>query len=235
MDKNSIEATKIPFQYSALGQLLKKFLHTGLGARVGFYIGLKGFNRIEATQFKFLRFLNEGDRILPGEMPRVWERTDERGNVVERRMAAYKYVGTRFAFSFNSRVDAGAALTASLLSGTTLGGLTSPLPAKYIALSTSSLTPAKTDTTLLGETAASGLARALGAAGSYVAPSVLDGAASYILSKTFTNTSAGSVTILSAAIFDAVSTGNMFVEGNLSTSAVLAINDQITINWTVNH
>lgn len=189
--------TKIPFQYSALGIIVKKFLHTKFGAKVGYFLGLPGFNKIEA----------------------VITRANGKIEILR---------------SFNSRVDVGAALSASLISGTTLGGLTTPAAAKYIALSTTTLTPAKTDTTLTGETAATGLARALGTAATYTAPSVLDGAASYILSKTFTNSSAGSVTILSAAIFDAASVGNMFVEGNLSTSAVLAIGDQVTINWTVN-
>lgn len=134
--------------------------------------------------------------------------------------------------SFNSRVNAGAALCASLISGTTLGGISSPSSAKYIALSTSSLTPAAGDTTLSGETAVSGLTRALATAGTYTAPVTLDGAASYVLTKVFT--SGGSATIVSAAIFDAASTGNMLVEANLSGSAVLGNGDLITVNWTVN-
>lgn len=194
---NTQQANRVPFQYSALGRLVKAFLHTKLGAKIGFFLGLSGFNRIEA--------------------------------IITRRDGTRELI-----YSYNSRVDAGAALNASLISGSTLGGITSPGAAKYIALSTSTLTPAKGDTTLTGETAATGLARALGTAGTYTAPSTLDGAASYVLSNTFTNNSAGSVTILSSAIFDAASVGNMFVEGNLSTSAVLAIGDQLTVNWTVN-
>jgi len=136
--------------------------------------------------------------------------------------------------TYNSRTDKGAALLASLLSGSSLGSISSPLPAAYIALSTSSLTAAKTDTTLTGETVVSGLARAIGSAGTYTAPSVLDGACSYVLSKTFTAGAAGPTTIVSAAIFDAASTGNLFVEANLSSSAVLGLSDQLVLQWSIN-
>jgi hypothetical protein len=134
--------------------------------------------------------------------------------------------------SYNSRVDKGAALTASLLTGSALGSIVSPQAPLYIALSTSSLTPAKGDTTLSGETSVSGLARALATAGSYSAPASLDGSASYTLSKTFT--AGASATIVSAGIFDASSTGNLFVEANLSSSATLASGDTLTITWTIN-
>lgn len=187
--------TKVPFQYSGIGRLIKKALHTKLGAFVGFYLGLSGFNRMEV----------------------VITRAD---GTVEKQ------------HSFNSRVDAGAALSASLISGTTLGGLTSPAAAKYIAVSSSSLTPAKGDTTLTGEISTNGLGRALGTAGTYTAPSALDGAASYVLSKTFSAT--GTATVVSAAIFDAASAGNMFVEANLASSATVNNGDSLTINWTVN-
>lgn len=190
--------TVVPIQYSELGQLVKRFLHTKIGAWIGYISGLSGFNRIDSY---IIRANGKIERLSP---------------------------------TFNSRVDAGAALCASLISGTTLGGISSPLTAKYIALSTSSLTAAKGDTTLSGETSATGLARALGTAGAYSAPGSLDGAASYTLTKTFTNTSGGTVTILSAAIFDAASTGNMFVEANLSSSAALQNNDSLAITWTIN-
>lgn len=134
--------------------------------------------------------------------------------------------------SFNSRTDAGAALVSSLISGTTLGGISSPSSAKYIANSTSVLTPAKGDTTLTGEASTLGLGRAVAAAGTYTAPSVLDGAASYILTKTFT--ASGSITIASTGIFDAASSGNLLAEANLTTAAALGNGDTLTINWTVN-
>lgn len=140
--------------------------------------------------------------------------------------------GKPVSHTYNSRTNKGAALTASLMSGSALGGISTPLPPLYIALSTSSLTPAAGDTTLTGETSASGLGRAVGTAGTYSAPGALDGSASYIVSKTF---SAGATaTIVSAALFDAVSTGNLFVEANLSTSASVNSGDSLTINWTIN-
>ncbi len=142
--------------------------------------------------------------------------------------------GKSISHSYNSRVDKGAALTASLISGSSLGSISSPLPPLYIALSTSSLTAAKGDTTLSGETSVSGLGRAIGTAGSYSAPASLDGSASYTISKTFTMGAAGPTTIQSAALFDAASTGNMFVETNLSASAVLLNGDTISITWTIN-
>lgn len=182
---------KTPFQYSKIGSLLKKVIHTKIGAKIAYYSGLSGFNKLEV--------------LVNG-----------------------KSIGA----SYNSRVDKGAALTASLLAGSSLGSITSPLPPLYVALSTSSLTPAKGDTTLSGETSASGLARALGTAGTYTAPSVIDGAASYIVSKTFT--SGATATIVSAALFDAASVGNMFVEANLSASASVVSGDTLTINWTIN-
>lgn len=136
--------------------------------------------------------------------------------------------------SFNSRTNKGAALTASLLAGTSLGSISSPLPPIYMALSTSVLTPAAGDTALTGETAVSGLARAAGTPGTYSAPGSLDGAASYVLTKAFTAGVTGPTTINSAALFDAASSGNLFVEGNLSSAATLGLNDIITVNWSIN-
>lgn len=201
-----IQKQNSPKQYSELGNLMKRFLHTKIGAKIGYYAGITGFNRLEATVLKLKGYDKEGQPI---------------------------YKRKKSIFSFNARVDKGAALTASLLTGTALGSIASPLPPLYIALSTSTLTPAKTDTTLTGETVVAGVARALGTVGSYTAPSTLDGAASYVLSKTFTLTGAAT-TIVSSAIFDAVSTGNMFVEANLSSSAVLSTGDQLVIQWTIN-
>lgn len=191
--------TKTPIQYSnnKLIVLFKRFLHTKFGAKIGFSLGLKGFNRCGATLIKA-----DGTRINLG-------------------------------FSYNSRVNKGADLIASLITGASQNSIASPLPPKYIALSTASLTPDKTDTTLASETSKTGVARALGTQDGYTGPSTLDGAASYTVSKTFTLTDTAT-TIVSAALFDAASTGNMFVEANLATSVVMATNDQIAIVWTVN-
>jgi hypothetical protein len=129
--------------------------------------------------------------------------------------------------SYNSRVDAGANWQAGIM-GSAAGN-----PAKYIALSTASLTPAKGDTTLASETAVSGLARAAGTYGGYTPPASLGAAASFTQSKTFTNAGT-TTTIQSAALFDASSAGNLFVEANLSSSATLNNGDSITITWTIN-
>lgn len=188
--------TKAPIQYTYLGRLIKKVLHTKLGARVGFMLGISGFNEINV------------------------EVRDCFGNL---KSAAHSY---------NSRVAKGGDLAASLITGTSLNSISTPLPPKYIALSTSSLSPANGDTTLSGETAASGLARALGTQGSYVTPASLDGACSYTVTKTFT--AGATATIVSAALFDAASTGNLFVEANLSSSASVVSGDTLAITWTIN-
>lgn len=191
----NIQATKIPFNSTKPVLLIKKFLHTKLGARIGYFLNLKGFNRLEAVHMRNGKVLSRG-------------------------------------FSFNSRVDKGGDLIASLITGAAQNSIASPLPPKYVALSTSTLTAAHGDTTLSGETSSSGMGRALGTQGSYVTPSVLDGAASYTVTKTFT--SSGTITIVSAALFDAVSTGNMFVEANLSSSAAMVSGETLAITWTVN-
>ena len=182
--------------------MLKKILHIKyIGPAIGFYLGIKGYNRCKATVSRS-GGLTLRDRFL---------------NLVP---------------SFNSRLNIGGDLIGSLITGTSLNSITSPLPPKYIALSTSSLTPAATDTTLSGETAVSGLTRALGTQGGYVRPTTLDGAASYTVTKVFT--AGASATIQSAALLDAASTGNMFVEANLASSAVLNSGDTLSIVWTVN-
>lgn len=190
--------TRIPFARTPLGLLLSRFLHTKLGTKIGFFLGISGYNQIEVV----LR--------------------DSEGRVKS------------LSRSYNARTDKGAALVASLLAGTALGSISSPAAPVYMALSTSTLTPAKTDTTLTGETAAAGLARAVATPGTYTAPASLDGGASYVLSKTFTNTSGGLVTVVSAGVFDAASAGNMMLEGNLSSSAAVQPSDALTLNWTVN-
>lgn len=201
--------TSVPVQrQDSLGiRLLRKALKTQLGKHIAFLVGLKGFDRVGYRILRFQGFDDAGQPIYKAE---------------------------RFHFSYNARVDKGAALQASLQSGSGLGSISSPLAHKYVALSTTSLTPAKGDTTLSGETAATGLARVLGTVQNYVAPSTLDGAASFDIYNQFTNTSGGSVTINSSALFDAVSSGNMFAEANLSPSAPLGNNDILQLTWTIN-
>lgn len=189
--------TKQPFQYSTLGILIKKFLHTKFGAFIGFQLGLSGFNTIQV--------------------------------IITRATTGKKKILN----SYNSRVNKGGDLIGSLTSGTSLNSISSPLPPIYLALSTASLTPVKTDTTLTSEITTLGLGRVAGTVGGYTGPASLDAAASYTISHTWT--ASGTVTPVSAAIFDAVSGGNMFVEGNLSASASLLNGDTIALTWTVNY
>lgn len=212
--------TSTPFQYSAVGQFIKKILHTKVGAFIAYHVGIAGFNRIDAQVHKFVRIAGDNEKLRRGE---YLLKLEEGFGI---------YRAGKLSHAFNARVNKGGDLIASLITGAAQNSITSPLPPKYVALSTATLTPSATDTTLASESVASGLIRALGTQGSYVAPTVLDGAASYAVTKTFT--SGVSATILSCALFDAVTSGNLFVEGNLAASAVLASGDQLTITWTVN-
>jgi len=195
-------------QTGLFARLLKKFLLTQVGKHLAFQFGLRGFNRVGYQLIKFKGFDKDGNKIYakPGLLN----------------------------FVYNSRVNKGAALQASLMSGSALGSISSPLPPLYIALSTASLTPAYGDTTLTSETVVAGIARALGTAQNYVSPgTTVDGAASYDVYKQFTLTGAGT-TVVSTGLFDAASTGNLFAEVNFGTSAVMATNDILQVTWTVN-
>lgn len=131
--------------------------------------------------------------------------------------------------SFNSRINAGANWMATIM------GSAAGTPANYIALTATLVTAATGDTTLAGEITTNGLARAQGTYGTYTAPGSVGGAASYRLTKTFTYTGTGAVTVQTAALFDAAAAGNMFVETQLTASATVTANgDQIAITWTVN-
>ena len=146
----------------------------------------------------------------------------------------YGVVGGKMYHAYNARVNRGASLIAYLISNNNFSSLTSPSFPLYIALSTSTLSIGAGDTTLTGETSATGPGRALGTAQTYTAPVTLDGGASYLITKTFTNSSGGTVTLLSSALFDAASTGNMFCEANFTTSLVLINGQQGVVTWTVN-
>jgi hypothetical protein len=214
---NNIQ-TKVPTQRknTFLVKVLKSALRTQVGKAVAFFAGLKGFDRVQVNHYKFVRE-HQGEKLGFREV------------LIEGRV----YETPKLQTMFNARVDVGAALQATLMSGTTFGSLTSPAVPKYIALSPTSLTPAHGDTTLSGETAVAGLARAAGTAQNYVAPSSLDAAASYDIYHQFTLTGTAT-TIVSTALFDAGSTGNMFAEVNFSSSAAMATNDILQVTWTVN-
>lgn len=109
---------------------------------------------------------------------------------------------------------------------------TQPAPAKYMALTANSTAPAAGDTTLTAEivTASGGLIRA---AATYAHTT---GTKVFTLTKTFTTNGSDSlpVTIAKFAIFNAASSGSMFVENLLATTATLsAVGDQLTITETV--
>jgi hypothetical protein len=192
--------TKTQMQYRSEKSVLflKKLLHTKWGAKLGFLLGIKGFNRVGVIH-----------------------------------TSSFSGKVRNLGFSYNSRVNKGADLIASLITGAAQNSISSPLPPKYIALSTSTLSPASGDTTLSGETAVAGIARALGTQGNYTGPVALDGAASYTVTKTFTLTGA-STTVVSAALFDSNTSGNLFVEANFGSQAVMVPNDTLAVTWTVN-
>lgn len=124
----------------------------------------------------------------------------------------------------NSRVDAGASFVANQISGTVAA------VANYMALSATSLTIAKTDTTLSGEITTNGCARAAATYGGYTAPSTLNGTATYTL--TYQWTASATQTVNSAAVFNAASAGTMLVEANLSQTYALNSGDKLTLVWT---
>jgi hypothetical protein len=191
--------TKIPFQFSKYGNLIKSILHTNIGAAIGYHLGVSGFNRVD---------------------------------VVHTDGVTGKILST--SHSYNARTNIGAQLVGYLMTGTAFGGITSPTYPIYVALSANVLTPAMGDTTLSGEIVSAGLTRSVGAAGTYVAPTVLDGAASYQVTKTFTNNIAGAVTVQSSGLLDAASAGNLYVESNMATAAILQNTDTLAVTWTVN-
>ena len=102
-----------------------------------------------------------------------------------------------------------------------------PAVADYIALTTNATAPAAGDTTLTGEIASGGLSRAQGTF------SHTNGTTSYKISFTFTATAAHTA-VAKAGLFNAASTGTMAFETLLSSTATLAINDTLTIEWTIN-
>lgn len=101
--------------------------------------------------------------------------------------------------------------------------------ARFVGLTTSSTTPLASDTVLAAELATGGLGRALG---TYAHTA---GATYYTLSKIFTYTSSGSLTVNKAGTFTAASNGILVFETQLTTTATVSVpNDQITFTWTVN-
>jgi hypothetical protein len=97
--------------------------------------------------------------------------------------------------------------------------------ANYIALSSSTATPAAGDTTLASEITTGGLARSQG---DYAHT---NGEDTFTVTETFT-ASASHTDVRLAGLFTASSGGTMMAE-NTFTSVSLANGDQLTITWTI--
>lgn len=102
--------------------------------------------------------------------------------------------------------------------------------ADYIGLTEDNTAPAAGDTTLTGELAAGGLARAQGTYGH------TGGAASYTISKTFTSSDATARTLRKAALFNASANGIMPFSSLITNPPTLqgTTSDQATVTVTVN-
>jgi hypothetical protein len=99
----------------------------------------------------------------------------------------------------------------------------------YIASTESVITPAVANTTLTGEIATNGLARALAPTRTHTAASN-----STLIENTFTATGAFT-SVLASALFNAASAGIMPHIANFATgSGTLATNDTLKISWTNN-
>ena len=142
----------------------------------------------------------------------------------------------------NERVDAGAAIQANLVFGTS--GTTANGVLTAIAIATTGFTTkTKTDLSIgsssgavtTNEFTTIQLSRAAGTLGSYTAPASLGAQFAQPISKTFTAT--GSGTAHGAALFDkvVVASSNLYVEDIFSSDAVLVTNDQLTPTWTINN
>lgn len=99
----------------------------------------------------------------------------------------------------------------------------------FIASTESTITPAAGDTTLTGEIATNGLARADAGTKTHTA-----GTNSTLIEHTFTATGAFT-SVLASATFVASSAGTMGHEANFATgSGTLASGDTLKISWTIN-
>ena len=136
--------------------------------------------------------------------------------------------------------DAAKNCGANLLFGTNFGNCTAPAVFDDIALSTNTGgTFAEDDISLLNECDGSGTvcgagldARKLGAVtASVVAATPTDAIAQ--IQVTFTKNAGGAVTIASAGLFDAPTSGNMFAERAFSSGVTLNINDSIQVTWLI--
>ena len=102
--------------------------------------------------------------------------------------------------------------------------------ANYLAITSTSITPAVTDTTLSGELTTNGLARAQGSIAH------TSGTGSSVLSKTWTYSGSTSTIINGVGLFNASSSGTMTNEAAVTGApTVTNSGDTITINYTLSY
>ncbi len=141
----------------------------------------------------------------------------------------------------NERLDAGGAIQANRVFGTT--GTTANGVFTAVAVASATLTKTKTDLSLgsatqgvtTNEFSTLGLARAAGTVSTYTLPSTLGGTFSQLITRLFTAT--GAATALGAGLFDSltVAGSGLYVEDNFASSAVLAANDTLTCQITISN
>lgn len=120
----------------------------------------------------------------------------------------------------NLTTNAGKDFIKAQVSGTAVTG-----NCVYIAVGNSAITPAAGDTTLTGEVTTNGLGRA---SGTYAST----GTGTFTLSKQFTDVTAATSNVQSAAVFTAVSSGTMCFEVGSLGPVTLNVNDTLTVTWS---
>lgn len=153
--------------------------------------------------------------------------TDQNGNVIS-------YVQTD-----NRVVDQGEACALKRVFGETAtgssdcaGGTTAVFD--FIALGTSSTAAASNDVALVAETSASGLARLQASATTVTDDPDDDTGADILITRSFTNTSGGAVTVTESGLFNGTLSGTdgMFAR-QVFTGIALNINDSLQVDWTI--
>ena len=135
--------------------------------------------------------------------------------------------------------DAGKNCSANLLFGTSFANCTSPTLFDDIALSTNDGTGfLAADTFLANEcdgTPDCGTGLNARLAGTVSADTVASAGGSAVaqIQATFTKTAGGAITIESAGLFDATTSGNMFAERAFSSGVTLNTNDSIQVTWLI--
>lgn len=176
---------------------------------------------------------------LPGR-PTRHAGPGERGLVVAKQFRGKELLW--HSITENERVDAGAAIQANRLygtSGTTCNGVLTGL-----AVANASFSKTHTDLSIgsasasvtTSEFTTNGLARAAATVGTYTAPASLGAQYSQVLSKVFTASGSGG-TAYGAALFDSLtpSGSNLYVEDLFSSTAVLVSGDTLAISWSLSN